>query len=84
MVNNLMVPPLPMGYRVNFETFSCVVPFMLDQIGVLLLGHPVCIVGESVVGVIRADQNTGGALWDFPTRTAMCGKSRFSSAICLR
>ena len=29
----------------------------------------------------RADQNTGGALLEFPTRTAMHGKSRVSSAI---
>ena len=29
----------------------------------------------------RADQNTGGALFEFPMRTAMHGKSRVSSAI---
>ena len=29
----------------------------------------------------RADQNTGGALLEFPVRTAMHGKSRVSSAI---
>ena len=29
----------------------------------------------------RADQNTGGALLEFPLRTAMQGKSRVSSAI---
>ena len=30
---------------------------------------------------IRADQNTGGALLEFPVRTAMHGKSRVSPAI---
>ena len=30
---------------------------------------------------IRADQNTGGAILEFPMRTAMHGKSRLSSAI---
>ena len=29
----------------------------------------------------RADQNTGGALLEFPVRAAMHGKSRVSSAI---
>ena len=29
----------------------------------------------------KADQNTGGALFFFPVRTAMDGKSRVSSAI---
>ena len=29
----------------------------------------------------RADQNTGGALLEFPMKTAMHGKSRVSSAI---
>ena len=29
----------------------------------------------------RRDQNTGGALLEFPMRTAMHGKSRVSSAI---
>ena len=29
----------------------------------------------------RADQNTGGALLEFPLRTVMHGKSRVSSAI---
>ena len=32
-------------------------------------------------GKIRADQNTGGALLKFPVRTAMHGKSQFSSAV---
>ena len=32
----------------------------------------------------RADQNTSGALLEFPMRTAMHGKFRFLSAICLR
>ena len=32
-------------------------------------------------GLGRADQNTGGALLEFPVRTAMHGKSRISSAI---
>ena len=31
--------------------------------------------------LIKADQNTGGALLEFAMRTAMHGKSRFSSAI---
>ena len=31
------------------------------------------------VGLTRADQNTGGALLEFPMRTAMHGKSRVSS-----
>ena len=30
---------------------------------------------------VRADQNTGGALLEFPVRTAMHGKSRVPSAI---
>ena len=34
-----------------------------------------------IVGLIRADQNTGGALLEFPVRTAMHGKSCVSSAI---
>ena len=33
------------------------------------------------VGQTRADQNTGGALLEFPLTTAMHGKSRVSSAI---
>ena len=32
-------------------------------------------------GETRANQNTGGALLEFPMRTAMHGKSRVSSAI---
>ena len=37
--------------------------------------------GNYCVSRIRADQNTGGALLEFPMRTAMHGKSRVSSAI---
>ena len=33
------------------------------------------------MGLSRADQNTGGALLEFPMRTAMHGKSGVSSAI---
>ena len=33
------------------------------------------------VGIIRANQNTGGALLEVPVRTAMHGKSCVSSAI---
>ena len=32
-------------------------------------------------GPVRPDQNTGGALFEFPMRTAMHGNSRASSAI---
>ena len=34
-----------------------------------------------VLAASRADQTTGGALLEFPMRTAMHGKSRVSSAI---
>ena len=33
------------------------------------------------LNLLRADQNTGGALLEFPVRTAMHGKFRVSSAI---
>ena len=33
------------------------------------------------VSITRADQSTGGALLEFPMRTAMHGKSRVSSSI---
>ena len=54
-----------------------------------LWGHVECWVlmfiylrGPAVVST-RADQNTGGELLEFPMRTAMHGKSRVSSAICV-
>ena len=39
------------------------------------------LVLDPLVTLIRADQNTSGALLEFPMKTAMQGKSHVSSAI---
>ena len=41
----------------------------------------ICVWKQTFAGQTRKDQNTGGALLEFPMRTAMHGKSRVSSAI---